>query len=113
MFAEPGGRLLVPRKSCSESDLEYCLEEMRPMKKLIQMLILGVMAVVQDDADAKNAIYTKVTENINKNNQVAYEAAKEYLQKWPNDDDAIAKYLKDFVTKYEAAMRKQNCTKFL
>ena len=100
------------------------------MKKLIQMLTLGVMAVVlavpafallnsehatvavQDD-DAKNALYTKVTENINKNNQVAYEAAKEYLQKWPTDDDAIAKYLKDFVGKYEKALRKQNCTKFL
>lgn len=105
------------------------------MKKLIQMLTLGLMAVVlavpavarlnselgvaaiQDDADAKNALYTKVTENLAKNNAeaqgVAYAAAKEYLQKWPNDDDAIAKYLKDFVAKYEKAMSKQNCTKLV
>ena len=100
------------------------------MKKLIQVLTLGVMAVVlsvpafarlnneqaiaavQDD-DAKNALYTKVTENITTHQDVAYAAAKEYLQKWPNDDDAIAKYLKDFVTKYEKAMRKQNCTKLI
>lgn len=97
------------------------------MKKLIRMLTLGVIAVVlavpafarlnaehattvvQDD-DAKNALYTKVTDNITTNQQVAYEAAKEYLQKWPNDDDPIAKYLKDFVAKYDKAMRKQKCT---
>ena len=100
------------------------------MKKLIRVLMLGVIAVViavpafarlnnehvtvtvQDD-EAKNALYTKVTENITSNQQVAYDAAKEYLQKWPTDDDAIARYLKDFVVKYETAMRKQNCNKFL
>ena len=41
---------------------------------------------------------------------MAYAAAKEYLQKWPNDDDQIAKYLKVFVPKYEKAIRKQKCT---
>lgn len=102
------------------------------MKKLIRMLMLGVIALVlavpafallntghtaaavQDDAEAKNALYTKVTENIaTKNQQIAYDAAKEYLQRWPTDDDAIAKYLRDFVGKYEKAIRKQNCSKFL
>lgn len=101
------------------------------MKKMIQMLVLVVMAVVlavpafarlnneqimaalQDDDDAKNELYTKVTTNISTNQPVAYEAAKEYLQKWPNDDDAIAKYLKDFVAKYDKAIRKQNCTKLI
>lgn len=96
------------------------------MKQLTRMLTIGLMALafavpgfakinienitatVQDD-DAKNALYTKVTENISKGQAgqaIAYEAAKEYLQKWPTDDDAIAKYLKDFVFKYERATRK-------
>ncbi len=100
------------------------------MKKFIQLLMLCVVAVliaapasarlntehasaqVQDD-DAKAALYEKVTKNISTNQAVAYEAAKEYITKWPNDTDQIATYLKDFVAKYEKAMVSQNCVKLL
>lgn len=71
-----------------------------------------VTVAVQDE-EAKNALYAEVTKNITTHQDVAYQAAKEYLQKWPTDDDQIAKYLKDFVAKYEKAMVKQNCTKLL
>lgn len=107
------------------------------MKKLIQLITLCMMAAVlaisalaqqaspspatspaaaapaQDDADAKAALYTKVTENIRTNQQVAYEAAKEYLQRWPNDSDQYANYLKDFAGKYEKGKLRLDMNKAL
>jgi hypothetical protein len=105
------------------------------MKRLMQMLALGLMALVfavpgfaransehritsvqeGQDEDAKNDLYTIVRENVNsaKDQPKAYQAAKEYLRKWPTDDDAIARYLKDFVAKYEKAIRRQDCTKLI
>ncbi|MBV9959781.1 MAG: hypothetical protein JO360_15255, partial [Acidobacteria bacterium] len=106
------------------------------MRKLIQIITLGLMATLplaatalaqtptstpetttaattQDDPDAKAALYNKVRENIKTNQPVAYEAAKEYIQKYPNDTDQIATYLRGFITKYEAGTRDLNCGKFI
>ncbi|MBV9211866.1 MAG: hypothetical protein JOZ52_14590 [Acidobacteria bacterium] len=101
------------------------------MKKIIQGLMLGVMAATllavpafaqepaaspaatQEDAEAKAALYKQVTDNIKANQQVAYEAAKQYLEKYPNDDPAIINYLKTFVGKYEKFTRQQAFEKAL
>lgn len=108
------------------------------MKKLTQLLMLSLVAAMllavpalaqqpstsptaaaqpaaaapQDDPEAKAALYKKVTDNFRgPNQQIAYEAAKEYLQKYPNDDPAIINYLKTFVEKYEKGSRQQACDK--
>ena len=98
------------------------------MKKLTQLLMLGLVAAMllavpalaqepsaspaaaaapQEDPEAKAALYKKVTDNYKTNQPVAYEAAKEYLQKYPNDDPAIINYLKTFVEKYEKGSRQK------
>lgn len=65
----------------------------------------------QGDEQVKADLYKKFRDNYKTNQQVAYDTAKEYLQKFPNDDDEIAKYLKNFVNKYEKGSRKANLTK--
>lgn len=73
------------------------------------MLVLSVSALAQqpaaspsqDDVDKKAALYEVYTKNYQTNPPVAYAAAKEYVDKYPNDTDDIAKYLKDYVGKYE------------
>jgi hypothetical protein len=60
----------------------------------------------QEDPEAKAALYKRFTDNYKTNQAVANEAAKEYLEKYPNDDPKIIAYLKDFVSKYEKGSRK-------
>jgi hypothetical protein len=120
-------------KNCSRIRFrENCLEEMRPMKKLIQILTLSVLALTfiavpafaqdpaaspaaatQDDSEAKAALYKRYTDNYKTNQQVAYEAAKEYVAKYPNDDPKIVDYLKNFITKYEEGTQNQTFQKML
>jgi hypothetical protein len=58
----------------------------------------------QEDEAAKTALYEKVQANYKTNQPVAYEAAKEYLQKYPNETDkARVDWLQKYVAKYEAA----------
>lgn len=107
------------------------------MKTIIRFLSLSAMAVLlvtpalarlnanalnrdavnqaqQGDAEAKAALYAKVTENYKTNQKVAYEAAKEYLQKYPNEENQqIVTYLKNFVAKYEKAVRKQTLSTYI
>lgn len=63
---------------------------------------LSLKAVVQE---GKNELYEKFHKNaagdINAQ-RIAYEAGKEYLQKYPNDTDAKAKEVKDWVARFEA-----------
>lgn len=58
----------------------------------------------QEDAAAKAALYQKVLDNYKTNQPVAYEAAKEFLQKYPDHDPKAIDYLKNYVAKYEKAM---------
>ncbi|MGB7926274.1 MAG: hypothetical protein WCF57_23740 [Pyrinomonadaceae bacterium] len=57
----------------------------------------------QDDGAAKAALYQKVLDNYKTNQPVAYEAAKEFLQKYPDHDPKAIEYLKNYVAKYEKA----------
>ncbi len=70
------------------------------------------------EAEAKNALYSKFRENFNKSadlQKVAYESGKEYLSKYGACPDAadqqIAKYVQNWVGKYEKATLEFNCTK--
>jgi hypothetical protein len=63
----------------------------------------------QDDTEAKTALYNKFTENRNSNPQVAYEAGKEYLQKYEAKDgaeDQYVKYIKKWVDSYDKLARR-------
>jgi hypothetical protein len=58
--------------------------------------------------DGKNELYEKFHKNMAGDinaQRLAYEAGKEYLQKYPNDTDAKAKEIKDWVTRFENQMR--------
>jgi tetratricopeptide (TPR) repeat protein len=119
---------------------EHRLEDKRPMRKLIQLIALGVVVATlalpalaqeataspsptttttqtstaaQDDAEAKAALYKRVTDNYKTNQPVAYEAAKEYLQKYPKDDPKIIQYLQNFVAKYEKATVQNQFPQFI
>jgi tetratricopeptide (TPR) repeat protein len=107
------------------------------MRKLIQLIALGAVVAAsplaafaqeataspspattaaksgQDDAEAKRALYERVTKNVKTNQKEAYEAAKEFLQKYPNDDPQIIDYLKRFVAKYEKASQQNDCPKLI
>src|SRR5436305_4680568 len=66
-------------------------------------------AQAQDD-DAKAALYKKFLDNRQTNPSVAYDAAKEYLQKYEataTADDKIVPYLKKWMTSYEKVARRQ------
>jgi hypothetical protein len=94
------------------------------MKKLIRLLVFAALvatlalptlaqttpaAATQDDAEAKTALYTKFTENRNSNPQVAYDAGKEYLQKYEAKDgaaDQYVAYIKKWVDSYDKIARR-------
>ena len=100
------------------------------MKKLIRLLVFAALVVTlalpalaqttptttaatpasgQDDTEAKTALYNKFTENRNTNPQVAYEAGKEYLQKYEAKDganDQYVKYIKKWVESYDKIARR-------
>ncbi len=63
--------------------------------------------VVETDDQAKIDIYTRFFNNRIANEAVAYQAAKEYLAKYPKDDDAYTRYLKPWVALYDKWERKQ------
>jgi tetratricopeptide (TPR) repeat protein len=96
------------------------------MKKILQSLALGalvttftlpalalghsvspVAATTQDTQaqdPAKAELYKKFTDNRKTNQPVAYEAAKEYLGKY-TEDDQYTQYLKKWVASYEKSAR--------
>ena len=99
------------------------------MKKLIQLLVFAALlmtlalpafaqttnnsstaASTQSDEDAKAALYKRFLDNRTTNPPVAYDAAKEYLQKYEASaaaDDKIVPYLKKWITSYEKIARRQ------
>src|ERR1051325_189553 len=100
---------------------------MRPMNKLIRLITLGAMMATlalptlavrngsslaateetagQGEDEAKTALYKKFTDNRTTNQPVAYETAKEYLEKYPAEDQYTA-YMKKWVASYEKGKRK-------
>lgn len=63
--------------------------------------------VPETEDQAKIDIYTRFFNNRLSNESAAYQAAKEYLAKYPKDDDAYTRYLKPWVTLYDKWERKQ------
>jgi hypothetical protein len=113
-------------------------EDLRPMKNVLRLLVFAALFTVfalpsyaQDaaaqtpaagpcttDADAKAALYKKFTDSFKgtpEQQKAAYEAGKEYLGKYGTCPDAgdqqIAKYIQNWVGKYEKATVEFNCTK--
>lgn len=68
---------------------------------------LAQAQVVETDDQAKIDIYTRFVNNRIPNESAAYQAAKEYLAKYPKDDDAYTRYLKPWVALYDKWERKQ------
>src|SRR3954469_9779013 len=99
------------------------------MKKLIQLLVFaalvttpaftawaqttpagGTAAASAQDEDAKAALYKKFLDCRTSNPACAYDAAKEYLQKYEATaaaDDKIVPYLKKWMVSYEKVARRQ------
>lgn len=61
----------------------------------------------ETDDQAKIDIYTRFVNNRKTNEAVAYQAARDYLQKYPKDDDQYTKYLRPWVVLYEREERKR------
>ena len=63
-------------------------------------------ATSQADDQAKRDLYQKFTDNRKDHQDVAYQAAKEYLAKYPTDDDQYTQYMKKWIAAYESATQK-------
>ncbi len=66
-------------------------------------------AATQDDTEAKAALYKTFTDNRNTNPQAAYQAGKDYLQKYEAKDgaeDQYIKYIKRYVDSYDKLARR-------
>ena len=67
---------------------------------------LVAMAQETDDP-VKIEVYTRFFNNWKTNEAVAYQAAKEYLQKYPKDNDQYTQYLQKWIVIYERDQRKR------
>jgi hypothetical protein len=63
--------------------------------------------VPETEDQAKIDIYTRFVNNRTTNEALAYRAAKEYLAKYPKDDDVYTRYLKPWVALYDKWERKE------
>jgi hypothetical protein len=86
---------------------------MRNILRLLSfMLVASVFffpagaANASQGGDEKTALYQKFRDNIKTDQKTAYQLGKDYLQKYPEDKDQIAEYIKKFVTRYEKESRK-------
>ena len=62
----------------------------------------------QTDDPVKIEIYTRFVNNRKTNEGAAYQAAKEYLQKYPRDNDQYTQYLQKWIVIYERDERKRS-----
>ncbi|MBA2341618.1 MAG: hypothetical protein H0V88_14620 [Pyrinomonadaceae bacterium] len=73
----------------------------------------GTQTTQGSDDQAKRDLYTKFYNAVTANKQAeAYESAQEYVRKYPNDTDDIAKYVRTFITTYEKSQRAARFTPF-
>jgi tetratricopeptide (TPR) repeat protein len=66
-----------------------------------------------DDAAARRELYQKFYDNRETDTKTAYAAAREYLTRFPGDDDQRAQALKQWVTYYERLERKNKLAELL
>src|SRR5215204_6232754 len=78
----------------------------------LAILTLGprpaVVLAQETDDPAKIAIYKRFVDNRIQNPNAAYQAARDYLQKYPKDKDQYTDYLSKWVLAYERDERKRN-----
>ena len=75
-------------------------------RQSITGLTLVAMAQETDDP-VKIEVYTRFVNNRKTNEAAAYQAAKDYLQKYPKDNDQYTQYLKKWIVIYERDERKR------
>lgn len=69
---------------------------------------LTVVAMAQETDDpVKIEVYTRFVNNRKTNEAAAYQAAKEYMQKYPKDNDQYTQYLQKWMVVYERDERKR------
>jgi hypothetical protein len=128
----------TPLKSISEIEGQNRLEDIQPMKKIFQSLAFGalvtafalpalalnhgaasmtVMDIAAQEAQAQDQakadLYKKFTDNRKTNPTVAYDAAKEYMQKYGSDNDQYVQYLQKWIASYEKGARALNLNKLI
>lgn len=84
------------------------------MKRLIVLTTLtvfafGITSVIAQEAqdDAKIALYKRFVDNRGPHQDIAYQAGKEYLEKYGKDKDKYTEYIEKWVNIYEREDRKQ------
>lgn len=74
----------------------------------------GSVAYAQEtDDQTKIDMYKRFVDNRIPNPRVAYQAARDYLQKYPKDKDQITDYLQNWIVFYERDDRKQRLPKLI
>src|SRR6476620_2873452 len=67
--------------------------------------------VVQEtDDEFKVTTYKKFADNYDRNPLVAYQAAKEYMARYNKEDDQYTRYLKAWISAYEADEKARRLT---
>ena len=78
---------------------------------LIAILLTSVSGIVvraqETDDPVKIEVYTRFVNNRKANEGAAYQAAKEYLQKYSKDNDQYTQYLQKWIAVYERDERKR------
>ncbi len=78
---------------------------------LIAILLMSGGALVamaqETDDPVKIEVYTRFVNNRKTNEAAAYQAAKEYLQKYPKENDQYTQYLQKWIVIYERDERKR------
>jgi hypothetical protein len=67
----------------------------------------GSTIAQETDDPVKIEVYTRFVNNRKANEGAAYQAAKEYLEKYPRDNDQYTKYLRQWIVVYERDERKR------
>jgi tetratricopeptide (TPR) repeat protein len=66
-----------------------------------------VLRAQENPEQAKTDLYKKFVDNRGPNQELAYQAGKEYLEKYGKDNDKYTQYIEKWVTIYEREDRKQ------
>lgn len=78
---------------------------------LIAILLTSVSGIAvraqETDDPVKIEVYTRFVNNRKANEGAAYQAAKEYLQRYPKDNDQYTQYLQKWIAVYERDERKR------
>lgn len=75
---------------------------------VVALASFGVVFAQETDDQAKIDIYKRFYDNRDRNPTVAYQAARDYLQKYTKDKDQYTDYLNKWVAAYESDERKLN-----